>query len=279
MRPSASPSGDQSFLSRPRLSVMLITLDSERLLERVLESVRWADEIVIVDSGSTDRTAEIARRYTEHFQVRDWRGFGIQKQRALDLCTGEWVLSIDSDEVVSPELRASVERAIRAPGAHVAFRMKLATCFGGVWFGSRGWRADRKLRLFRRDLGRFSTHIVHEGVEIDGSVGWLEGLLLHYSYRDIEHFASKMNHYSSSMATRKLQSGARVGAVGAVLRGIARFWRDWLFGGDFLYGGAGLTRSALSGYYTFLTYAKLWEQARGGSDCLDETAAGASFIS
>lgn len=257
----------------PRLSVMLITLDSERLLDRVLESVRWADEIVVVDSGSTDATEDIVRRFTPHFHVRDWRGFGVQKQRALDLCTGDWVLSIDSDEVVSPALRRSIERAIREPGRNVAFRMKLATCFAGVWFGSRGWRADRKLRLFRRDRGGFSTHIVHEGVEVTGSVGWLDGLLLHYSYSDIEHFAAKMNHYSSSMATRKLEAGGRVSALSAVSRGVARFWRDWLFGGDFLYGGAGLTRSALAGYYTFLTYAKLWERGRGGSDCMDEPQA------
>ncbi len=259
--------------ARPRLSVMLITLDSQRLLERVLESVRWADEIVVVDSGSSDRTEEIVRSFTPHFQVRDWRGFGVQKQRALELCTGEWVLNIDSDEVVSPELRASIEQAIRAPAGKVAFRMKLATCFAGTWFGAKGWRADRKLRLFRRDLGRFSDHIVHEGVEIDGPVGWVDGLLLHFSYRDIEHYVAKMNHYSSSMATRKLEARGGTGAFGAVLRGVARFWRDWLFGGDFLYGGAGLTRSALAGYYTFLTYAKLWERGRGGSDCLDDPRA------
>jgi glycosyltransferase involved in cell wall biosynthesis len=271
MRGPRTPSGTGGEPSgEPRLSVMLITLDSERLLERVLESVSWADEIVVVDSGSSDRTEEIVRRFTPHFHVRDWRGFGVQKQRALDLCTGDWVLNIDSDEVVTPELRASIERAIRTPGDRVAFRMKLATCFAGRWFGSRGWRADRKLRLFRRDLGSFSTHIVHEGVEIEGEVGWVDGLLLHFSYRDIEHYVAKMNHYSSSMATRKLESGSRVGAMGAVARGIARFWRDWIFGGDFLYGGAGLARSALAGYYTFLTYAKLWERRRGGSSCLDE---------
>jgi glycosyltransferase involved in cell wall biosynthesis len=255
---------------RPGVSVMMITFNSERLLERVLASVAWADEIVIVDGGSSDGTEEIARRFTDRFEIREFRGFGLQKQSALDLCTGDWVLSIDSDEVVSDTLRRSIERAVTDPGDSVAFRMKLATCFAGVWFGARGWRADRKLRLFRRDRGRFSTHIVHEGIETDGPVGWLDGLLLHYSYSDIEHFAAKMNHYSSSMAIRKMESGDRAGATMAVLRGVLRFWRDWLFGGDFLYGGAGLTRSALAGYYTFLTYAKLWERGRGGSDCLDD---------
>jgi glycosyltransferase involved in cell wall biosynthesis len=255
---------------RLKVSVMMITFNSERLLERVLASVAWADEIVIVDGGSSDRTEEIARRFTDRFEVREFRGFGLQKQSALDLCTGDWVLSVDSDEVVSETLRRSIERAVAAPGDKVAFRMKLSTCFAGAWFGARGWRADRKLRLFRRDRGRFSTHIVHEGVETEGPVGWVEGLLLHYSYSDIEHYATKMNHYSSSMATRKIGSGSRSGATMAVMRGVLRFWRDWLFGGDFLYGGAGLTRSALAGYYTFLTYAKLWEKGRGGSDCMED---------
>jgi glycosyltransferase involved in cell wall biosynthesis len=255
-----------------RLSVMLITYNSERLLERVLESVRWADEIIVVDSGSQDRTEEITRRFTDQFHPRDWEGFGIQKQRALELCTGEWVLSIDSDEVVSPELRASIEQAIQAPGDHAGFQMKLATCFAGVWFGSRGWRADRKLRLFRREGSRFSTHIVHEGVELTGRIGKLQGLLLHHSYRDIEHLVSKSNHYSSGMAIRKREAGKRSTPAGAMLRGLGRFWRDWLLGGDFLYGGAGLTRSALAGYYTFLTYSKLWERELSSSDCQDEPA-------
>jgi glycosyltransferase involved in cell wall biosynthesis len=251
----------------PRLSVILITRDAERLLERVLESVAWADEIVLVDSGSTDRTEEIARRFTPHFHVREWRGFGLHKQAALDLATGDWVLSIDSDEVVTPELAASIRRAIAAPGDHIGYRMKLATCFEGVWFGSRGWRADRKLRLFRRDRGRFSQHIVHEGVELKGRTGRLDGLLLHYSYRDIAHYAEKMNFYSDGMATRRFEAGRRTSAPVALLRGVARFLRDYLFGGDFLYGGAGLVRSTLAGYYTFLTYTKLWERSRQNIDC------------
>jgi glycosyltransferase involved in cell wall biosynthesis len=251
----------------PRLSVVLITRDAERLLERVLESVAWAHEIVVVDSGSTDRTEEIVRRFTPHFHRREWRGFGEHKQAALDLATGDWVLSIDSDEVVTPELAASIRRAIAEPGGHAGYRMKLATCFAGVWFGSRGWRADRKLRLFRRDRGRFSQHIVHEGVELEGSVGRLDGLLLHYSYRDIAHYAEKMNLYSDGMSTRRFVAGRRASAPLAVLRGVARFLRDYFFGGDFLYGGAGLVRSTLAGYYSFLTYSKVWERGRSGTDC------------
>lgn len=257
--------------ARPRLSVILITRNADRMLGPVLEAVSWADEIVVVDSGSTDATEEISRRYTPHFHFHEFRGFGAQKQRALDLATGDWVLSIDSDEVVTPELRASIAEAIAAPGDRVGYRLKLATCFAGVWFGSRGWRADRKLRLFRRDRGRFSQHIVHEGIHVDGPVGWLDGLLLHYSYRDIEHFAEKMNGYSSGMARRNAEAGRRAPAALAVLRGLGRFWRDYLFGGDFLYGGAGLVRSALAGYYAFLTYAKLWEHGRGAIDCGEAT--------
>ena len=233
----------------------------------MLRSVSWADEIVVLDSGSTDATEEIARRHGARFHHRPWDGYGPQKQAALELATGEWVLSIDADEVVSPVLRASIERAIREPGARVGFRMKLVTCFAGTWFGTRGWRADRKLRLFRRGRGWFSQHQVHEGIHVDGHVGWVDGPLLHYSYRDIDHLVDKANGYSSTMAVRRSGEGRRSGATLAVLRGLARFWRDYLFGGDFLYGGAGLVRSTLAGYYAFLTYAKLWERGREGTDC------------
>lgn len=264
--PSATPHAPEEA-GRPTLSVILITYNAERLLERVLDSVRWADEIVVVDRGSTDATESIARRFTPHFHVREWEGFGVQKQRALELATGEWVLSIDADEVVTPELRQAVERCIAEPGGHAGFTVTLHTCFGGRWFGSRGWRVDRKLRLFRRDVARFSLNEVHEGVHLEGTVGRVSGTLLHFSYRDIAHHVEKMNQYSSAMARRLHARGRRSGPAAPVLRGIARFLRDYLAGGDFLYGRAGLLRSALAGYYAFLTYAKLWELQLRQAEC------------
>jgi glycosyltransferase involved in cell wall biosynthesis len=170
-----SPEGD----GRPRLSVMLITLDSERLLDRVLASVDWADEIVVVDSGSTDATEQIVRRHTPHFQVRDWRGFGIQKQRALEMCTGDWVLSLDSDEVVSPALRASIAVG-RSPRRAVtpAFRMKLATHASRVsWFGDpRLARRPQAPPLQARSRALLARTSSTRAWSSTGQVGWVDGL-------------------------------------------------------------------------------------------------------
>lgn len=248
---------------RPRLSVLIITLNEERLLGRALESVRWADEIVIVDSGSTDATETIARRYTEHFHVREYVGEGEQRRRSLELSTGEWILYIDGDEVVSPELADSIRRAIAEPRGRAGFRMNLHTRFLGRWFGTRGWRKEWKTRLFHRERGHFSPVRVHSGSVVDGPVGTLEGALLHYPYRDIEHLTAKLNRYSTVMAVSAVEAGGRGSPPGALVRGGARFLRDYLLGGDFLYGGAGLVRSAINGTYTFLKYAKQWELSRG----------------
>jgi hypothetical protein len=247
---------------RPRISVLIITLNEERLLERVLESVRWADEIVIVDSGSTDRTEEIARRFTDHFHFRAYIGEGEQRMRSLELSTGEWVFYIDGDEIVTPQLAASIQRAVAAPGSMAGFRVRLHTWLLGRWFGSRGWRREWKVRLFRRGRGHFAAVEVHSGSVVDGPVGTLKGALLHVPYRDLAHLVEKMNGYSTRMAAQLREKGRRSSPPAALARGVSRFLRDYIGGGDFLYGRAGLVRSVLMGYYTFLKYAKLWEAGR-----------------
>jgi glycosyltransferase involved in cell wall biosynthesis len=215
----------------PRLSVLMITYNAERLLRAVLESVQWADEIIIVDSGSTDRTETIARDYTDRFHHRPYAGHGLQRQRSLELATGDWVLYVDADEVVTPELRRSIEAAIRDPGAAAGFRVQLHTWFLGRWFGRRGWRKEWKLRLFRRDRGWFDDAPIHEGAVVDGPIRSLAGVLLHYPYRDLDHFAEKMNAYSSGIARSHFDGGHRASAPGAVIRSFANFFRDYIFGG------------------------------------------------
>jgi glycosyltransferase involved in cell wall biosynthesis len=246
----------------PRLSVLIITLNEERLLERVLQSVAWADEIVIVDSGSTDRTEEIARRYTDRFFVRPYPGEGEQRRRSLELSSGEWILYVDGDEIVSPELAASIRAAVRDPRGRSGFRVRLHTWFLGRWFGTRGWRKEWKVRLFRRGEGYFSPVEIHSGAVVKGAVGTLKGALLHVPYRDLGHFVEKMNSYSGRMAAELHRKGRRSTPAAATIRGFARFLRDYIAGGDFLYGGPGLVRAAISGYYTCLKYAKLWEMER-----------------
>lgn len=241
----------------------MITLNEERLLGDVLESVSWADEIVIVDSGSTDATEAIAREYTDDFHVLPYRGHGRMRQTSYERSSGEWILYVDADEIVTPGLRRAIQSAVADPGGHAGFRMELHTRFLGRWFGSRGWRKEWKTRLFRRDSGRFDARPIHEGAEIDGSIGTLAGVLRHHPYRDLEHAVEKMNRYSTAAAEMLRSQGKRSSAAGALARGSTRFLRDYFLGGDFLYGRAGLVRSSVMGYYTMLKYAKTGEPPPG----------------
>ncbi len=249
-------------MSAPRVSVILITHDEERNLGRALRSVEWADEVVVVDSGSTDRTEEIAREHGARFLHRDWEGFGAQKQRALEQATGDWVLSLDADEEVGPGLRDSILEAARAPGDRVGFEVRMVTRFAGGWLWHRGWRRETHLRLFRRDRGRFPPRSLHEGVEVDGPVGRLDGYLFHYSWTDIAHQVDKMNRYTSLSAGERHERGKRAGALTPFLRGVAWFLKDYLARGGFLHGRAGLVHAGLFGIYSFVRFAKLWEMDR-----------------
>lgn len=229
----------------------MITLNAERLLAKVLESVRWADEIVIVDSGSVDQTEKIAREYTDQFHVRPYQGHGRMRQQSLELSTGDWILYLDADEVVTPELQSSIRSAVMDPGQFRAFRMELHTWFEGEWFGRRGGRREWKTRLFRRDSGEFDDRLIHEGARITGPVGALGGVIEHYPYRDMAHAREKMESYATKGAAILQSEGRRTTLAGAAVRSGFRFLRDYLLGGDFRYGRAGLQRSLLMAGYTW----------------------------
>lgn len=246
-------------MKRPSVSVIVITLNEERNLPRALESVRWADEIVVVDSGSTDATEAIARRYTDRFHVRDWEGYGKQKQRALDLARGDWVLVLDADEEVTPELHAEVRRAVAEPGGHVVFEVSRQTRFGGAWLGRRGWRRERKRRLIRRGRARFYERPIHEGVAVSGPIGRLEAPLLHHSWDDIAHRIDKMNRYTGISAAVDHAAGKRSGVPMAALRGGAAFGKAYLLHGGFLYRGVGFVHASLEGWAAYLKHVKRWE--------------------
>lgn len=251
-------------MSRPDLSAVLITKNAERTLERVLESLAWVDEIVLVDSGSHDATEEIARRHGARFLARDWPGYGPQKRRAAEASTGRWILSVDADEVVSPELAASIREALRDPGGNVAFRVHRCTEFLGAWLGSRGWWREWKLRLYRRDRGEFNDEQVHEGISVDGPVGSLDGPLYHYAWRNVTHRLEKENRYATLSAIRDYRRGRRSGALRPYLRAAGWFVKEYLFRCGFLHGRAGLLHAGLTGAYAFQRGVKLHELTRRG---------------
>lgn len=251
----------------PLLSVTVVTWNEEERLRECLESVTWADEIVVVDAESGDKTAQLAREFTDRVWVRPWPGFAAQKNFALEQATGAWVLSLDADERVTPELRARVEQVLRADGPAVGFRIPRRNIFWGAWVRHGGLYPDHQLRLFRRGAGRFAEDSVHESVRVNGPVHVLAEPLLHHSYRDLEDFVARSNRYSTLAARDWVGRGHRAGRADLLLRPLGRFLSMYLLRRGFLDGWRGLVLAACYAHYVFLRTAKAWElQQLAGPD-------------
>lgn len=246
--------------ARPTLSAFVICKDEADGIGACLESLRFCDEIVVLDSGSTDGTQAIARTHTDRVFEQPWLGFGPQKNAALDRCTGEWVLSVDCDERVTPELRERILQAVAAPQGHAAFAVRRRnTLFGRpVRFGD--WVRDRPVRLFRRAAGRFSPDAVHERVLVQGSVGALTGTLEHHTFRDMHAMVETMNRYSDLSAQLPGKRGSPPAI--ALLRSVGAFIRGYMLRGGFLDGWAGLLVAVSTAEGTFWRHAKRWERSR-----------------
>lgn len=245
-----------------RLSVTVITWNEEERLRACLESVAWADEIIVVDAESTDKTVEIAREFTDRIWVRPWPGFAAQKNFALDQTGGEWVLSLDADERVTAELRAEIEGVLRANGPADGYAVPRRNFFWGAWVSHGGLYPDWQLRLFRRGRGRFVEHPIHESVQVHGTVARLTEPLLHQSYRSLEEFVQRSNRYSTLAAQQWLASGRQVGLADLVLRPLGRFASMYILKRGVLDGWRGLFLAILYAHYVFLRTAKVWELQR-----------------
>jgi len=187
-------------MSGPSLSVVVVTLNEEERIRACLESVAWADEVIVVDAESHDKTAAIARELTDHVFVRPWPGFAAQKNFGIDQAHGEWILSLDADEVVSPALREEIQAELAAAGRHQGYSVPRRNVFWDRWVRHGGLYPDWQLRLFRRGRGRFVARAVHESVVVDGSVGRLRGHLEHRSYRDVADFLERTDRYTTLAA-------------------------------------------------------------------------------
>jgi glycosyltransferase involved in cell wall biosynthesis len=242
------------------LSVIVITRNEEANIGECLASVAFAGEIVVVDSGSTDRTVEIARAAgAQVVNTTDWPGFGPQKNRALDHATKTWVLSIDADERVTPQLEAEIVAAIEAaPSKFDAWDMPRRSSFCGRYMSHSGWYPDRVTRLFRRDRARFSDDLVHERVVAKGPVGHLRNDLLHATYPDLETMLAKLDRYSTASALAMHERGVRSSLAGAVLRGLWAFVRTYILRLGFLDGRMGFVLAVSIAETTYYKYLKLW---------------------
>ncbi len=246
----------------PKLSVTLITRDEAAALPAALESVAWADEIVVVDSGSTDETVAIARRATDRVFVHDWPGYSAQKNFAAEQASHDWILSLDADERVTPALADEIRALLEREPARRGYRMPRVSYYLGRWIRTTDWYPDFQLRLYDRRAGRWVGAFVHEGVELDGPVGRLRADLQHLPYRDLSHHLETIGRYTTLAAEQLSARGARVGPVGLAARPAAAFLRNYVARGGWRDGAVGLVVSLLNSYYVFLKFAKLWEIRR-----------------
>lgn len=239
------------------LSVIIIARNEARHIEACLASVAFADQWVVVDSDSTDNTAELARNFGAQVVVtQDWPGFGAQKNRALDLATGDWVLSIDADERVTPELAAEIRATLSNPGFK-AYEIPRLSSFCGKPIRHSGWWPDYVLRLFERGSARFTDAAVHERVMPSGPAGRLRAHFTHQAYDNLDALLVKINRYSTDAAAMMHARGKTTSIMGAVGHGVWTFIRIYLIRRGFLDGRHGFVLAATAAAGSFFRYAKL----------------------
>ena len=239
------------------LSVVIITLNEEKKIRDCLESVKWADEIIVADSCSQDRTVEIAKEYTskvyQHKLQADLaKNFGIGK------ASGDWILSIDADEKVTPELQAEIKETLES-AEHEGYYIPRKSYFLGKWIKHCGWWPDYVLRLFRKDKGRYDEHLVHAKVVIRGKTGKLKKPLLHYTCTDLGDYIARINARTSLTVQ---QCGHPVSLLTCLLHAWGRFLKMYFVGAGFLDGKEGLALATLSSYDVFIRYLKLWQKGK-----------------
>ena len=242
-----------------KISVYMITYNNERTVRKALESLTWADEIVVVDSFSDDKTVEICRMFTDKVSQRKWPGFRDQYQHAAELTSHPWVLFVDADEEIPPELAQEIRRVVGGNGDGAdGFIVYRRTYYLGRWIRYGGWYPDCEIRLYRRDRGRWEGGLFAK-VAVDGKVGSLTHPYLHYPYRDISEQIQRADRYSRTAAEELFQKGEKCSLIHLLFRPLFRFVKEYLFKSGFRDGVPGLVIITTTMFYVFMKYAKLWE--------------------
>lgn len=247
------------------LSVALIVKNEEKNLAACLDTVMWADEIVVLDAGSDDKTIEIAKKYTDKVFVNaDWQGYGIQRQRLQKFTSCDWILMLDADERLTSELISEIKKAVKHDDNNIVYALpRLSWCFG-KFIRHSGWYPDYVTRLYAKDKAKYSDQLVHEKLEFDSSAKKikLKGDLLHYTYRDLEHYLVKSASYAKAWAIQRQAKGKSSSLLKAFSHGLSCFLKMYIFRLGFLDGKQGLLLALLSGHSTFAKYADLWVRQR-----------------
>jgi glycosyltransferase involved in cell wall biosynthesis len=247
-----------------RVTVITLTLNEAHNIGPCLESVRWADEILVIDSGSTDDTIARARAYTTHVHEIEWRGYGAARNFALEKATGEWILWLDADERATPELAAEIQQILRDDPAGIdGYSIARRAYFLGRWIRHSGWYPGRVTRLFRRGKGTFSESRVHEQLRLEGTVAQTKHDLLHLTDPDLAHYMQKFNKYTTLAAQDMAAAGRKSGLADLTVRPAFQFFKMYILRLGMLDGLEGFILAVLSSAYVFTKYAKLWELTRG----------------
>lgn len=245
----------------------MLTFNNARTVERALQSLAWVDEIVVVDSFSTDATPGIVEKYAHRFEQRTWPGFRDQYQYAADLCRHDWALFVDADEEISPALTAEIQAELAANRPRPAaaqiqgYHAHRLTWYLGRWIRHGGWLPDHEIRLYRRDRGHWAGDL-HAKLEVDGPVRHLHHLYYHYTYADISDQLQTIDRYSGTAADDMCNGGKQFSLLHLIGNPLARFFRDYILKRGFLDGMPGFVVAVNTMFYVFVKHAKLWEQRR-----------------
>jgi glycosyltransferase involved in cell wall biosynthesis len=244
------------------VSVVVITFNEEPVIARCLASVAWADEVIVMDSGSTDATVEIAKQHGATVHSVDWPGPGPQRNRGIDFATGDWILALDADEWVTEALRAEIKAIAAGSPAAVAYRVPRLSSYCGRYMRHGGWWPDYVSRFFRRGAARFGGGIVHDHLVCDGPRGRTKNHLMHEAFVDLHEMLGKMNSYSTWGAQRLHDEGRKAGLAKAIAHGLWTFVRTYVLRAGFLDGREGFMLAVSNAEGTYYKYVKLMLMAR-----------------
>jgi glycosyltransferase involved in cell wall biosynthesis len=242
----------------PEISAIIITCNEEKNIRRCLSSLDWTDEIVVVDSGSTDNTKGIASEFTRRIWDIKWEGFGKAKNFAKDKASHQWILSVDADEAVTKDLKEEIQKTIKSHHSLDGYYIPRRSNFLGRWIRHGGWYPDYVLRLFKKEKAKFSHSPVHEKVEAGGKIGYLKNPIMHDTDPNFEHYLGKLNRYTSLGAEELFRKGRRAKVFDIVFRPLAVFFKMYFAKKGFLDGLSGFILAVSSAFHVFSKYVKLW---------------------
>ena len=258
------------------MTATIITFNEAANIQAALASLSWADEIIVVDSESTDDTVAIARNYTDQVIVRPWPGYIAQKNFAAEQARHDWIFSLDADERVTPELAGEIKSVLTDARDIAGYRVPRVTFHLGRWMRSTDWYPDYQLRLYDRRHARWTGRYVHESVKADGPVQDLRGEVQHFAYRDLAHHSQTIDRYTTLAARQMFEDGRRAGFLDLIVHPPAAFFRNYVLRGGFKDGVPGLIVSAMNARYVGLKFAKLWELCSPSTSTPREPGAGDS---